>query len=115
MNDTLNLKPCPFCGEGASLCNVMKGGKVVGYTATCDVCNVELGGCFPFKDAEDAARNWNVRNHSPSEIRVVDEAALVKIMLRSAAKTMNWEEGMKLAVKAIRPYLREPAETETRT
>lgn len=65
---TLNMLPCPFCGEEASICNVVKDGKVIAYTATCDVCNAELGGNYPFKEAEDAARNWNIRKYNPSEI-----------------------------------------------
>lgn len=50
--------------------------------------------------AEQAKRGFH------SEITLPHDTELVKIMLKAAAKTMNWEEGMKLALKALFPYLK---------
>lgn len=37
-----------------------------------------------------------------------NDAYLVRKMLEASAETMHWEDGMRLALKAIRPYLRAP-------
>ncbi len=76
------LKPCIFHGT-----------KHINGTITNFECGYDCPGRNPFKER-------------PSEIPLPDEAAIVKIMLKAAAKTMYRGEGMKLVLKALRPYLR---------
>lgn len=53
VNNSYNLKPCPFCGEQAELIETLNGWAVV-----CDNCGA---GQYAYDTKEEAADAWNRR------------------------------------------------------
>ena len=57
------LKPCPFCGNGAHVCAIASGRQVYAYTITCD----SLGTCIAsdpmryYQTRKKAIEAWNRR------------------------------------------------------
>lgn len=63
MNDSIKLKPCPFCGD-SNVRVYIKGVDRVKYGACCENCDARAGR-KPTK--EEAAEAWNTRVYSAEQ------------------------------------------------
>lgn len=70
MTDTLNLKPCPFCGAEAKIAFYPGEG---GWIVSCVNYHAEINNP---EDKQAAIKQWNSRAPVRSEIPVVDVAVL---------------------------------------
>lgn len=59
MKDTVELKPCPFCGSVSVILKTFVIGENKWFYVTCCACKAEINNPMPI--AEEAIKRWNRR------------------------------------------------------
>ncbi len=73
--ELVELKPCPFCGSGASFLVTARNERNCTWVA-CEVCEAE-GPARDRDDGETAAELWNTRSPAnPEQVEVVASAMM---------------------------------------